>query len=153
MSDDAVNHFKPAYRAGFPDASTAARQPMFKETGMILALPLVFMAAVVLQPWIDPADLLRDPLAVAELKPAECCKVYYGAVSNLGVLLWTAGAAIALFGAGLALALGRPAGEAGLLLAAGMLTGFLAIDDLFLVHENVLPAFGVPGRCESRRSM
>ena len=28
--------------------------------------------------------------------------------------------------------------------AAGLLTGLLAVDDLFLVHENVLPAFGVP---------
>lgn len=29
-------------------------------------------------------------------------------------------------------------------LAAGLLTGWLAIDDLFMMHEIVLPAFGVP---------
>lgn len=110
----------------------------------VLALPALFIAAVALQPWVDPADLLRDPLAVAELKGAACCKVYYGAVSNLGVLLWMGGAAVCLFAAAVVLANGSRPRTAVFLAAAGLLTGFLTVDDLFLVHENVLPAFGVP---------
>lgn len=112
-------------------------------TLVIVALPVLFIAAVGAQPWIDPADLLRDPLAVAELRQPECCKVYYGAVSNLGVLVWMGGAAICLFAAAVVQAQGARAQAAVFLAAAGLLTGFLAIDDLFLVHENVLPALGV----------
>jgi hypothetical protein len=113
-------------------------------TAIVLAIPIAFMSVVATQPWIDPAMLLRDPLAVAELVPAGCCKVYYGAVSSLGVLLWAAGAAICLFAACLVLALRRGFYALAFLVSGGLLTGFLAIDDLFLVHENVLPAFGVP---------
>lgn len=111
---------------------------------LILALPALFIAGVAVQPWIDPADLLRDPLAVAELRQPECCKVYYGAVSNLGVLMWMGGAAVCLFAAAVIVTQGLRPGAVVFLAAAGLLTGFLAIDDLFLVHENVLPAFGVP---------
>lgn len=110
---------------------------------LLLALPTLFIAAVALQPWVDPADLLRDPLAVAELRQPECCKVYYGAVSNLGVLIWMSGAAVCLFTAAVVLAQGLGARPVVFMTAAGLLTGFLAMDDLFLVHENVLPAFGV----------
>jgi hypothetical protein len=109
----------------------------------ILALPAAFMAAVAMQPWIDPGDLLRDPLAVAEMRQPLCCKVYYGAVSNLGVLLWTCGAAVCLFAAAVVIAQRLPAQRAIFLISASLLTGVLAIDDLFLVHENVLPALGV----------
>ena len=107
-----------------------------------LVPPVVLMAFIAYQPWIDPGDLLRDPLAVAEMKQ-ECCKVYYGAVSNLGVMTWIGSAVVCLFAASvLATAGGRPA-DVSFLMAAGLFTGFLAMDDLFLVHENVLPAFGV----------
>ena len=121
------------------EASAVARRQLL----VVLAVPVLFMAAVAAQPWIDPADLLRDPLAVAELRQPECCKVYYGAVSNLGVLLWASGAAICLFAAAVALTHWQRTREVVFLTSAGLLTGFLTIDDLFLVHENVLPAFGV----------
>ncbi len=106
---------------------------------------VVVVGAASLQPWVDPADLLRDPLAVAELKGPACCKVYDGLVSNLGVILWMACAAICIFSGGL-LAADRQfvAGYGKFLLAAGLFSGFLGFDDLFLVHENVLPAFGIP---------
>lgn len=105
--------------------------------------PAMLMIVVALQPWIDPGMLLRDPLAVAEMSP-NCCKVYYGAVSNLGVLVWMSAAAICLFAALTLLMLKKPTGDVLFFLAAGLFTAFLTIDDLFLVHENVLPAFGVP---------
>ena len=110
----------------------------------LLLAPLVFMVALVAQPWLDPALLLRDPLAVAELNLTTCCKVYYGAVSNMGVMLWVSGAAVCLFAAAVVSAARHLTGAVVFLVAGGLLTGFLAVDDLFLVHENVLPAFGVP---------
>ena len=97
------------------------------------------------QPWIDPADLFRDPLAVAELKGAACCKVYDGAISSLGIIGWMTPAAISLFAAGVLLSSAqKPQGSVLFFIYAGLFTAFLGSDDLFLVHENVLPAFGVP---------
>lgn len=107
-----------------------------------LVPPVLLMTGIAYQPWIDPGDLLRDPLAVAEMKD-ECCKVYYGAVSNLGVMIWVGSAVSCLFAAVvLASATGRSV-DVSFLVAAGLFTGFLAMDDLYLVHENVLPAFGI----------
>ena len=111
---------------------------------VLLLAPALFMVALVAQPWLDPAELLRDPLAVAELNPSTCCKVYYGAVSNMGVMIWMGGAAVCLFTAAVVFTKRNLSGTVIFLLAGGLFTGFLAVDDLFLVHENVLPAFGVP---------
>lgn len=111
---------------------------------LALLLPLGVIGAVVLQPWVPAAALLRDPLAVANAS-ATCCSPYFGAVSHLGVLLWTGTAAVCLVAGASFLAAGRPA-AAWLPLAAGLLTAVLAVDDLFMVHERVLPFFGVPER-------
>ncbi len=127
------------------DRSIYQRLPVDWVWWAALIPAILVMSIVAFQPWVDPADLLRDPLAVAELKGSECCKVYDGLVSNLGVVLWMACAAICLFSASLIIAQRRKvAGYGAFLLAAGLFTGFLGFDDLFLVHENVLPAFGVP---------
>ena len=37
--------------------------------------------------------LMKDPLAVVPLTQS-CCHFYYGFISNLGVMLWTAAAAV-----------------------------------------------------------
>lgn len=104
--------------------------------------PLLLMLGIAFQPWVAPGDLLRDPLAVAEMTE-NCCKVYFGAVSSAGVVVWSAGAAICLFAAIVLNTLGRAASKSVFMLSAGLFTGILAFDDLYLVHENVLPAFGV----------
>lgn len=105
--------------------------------------PFVLMLAVALQPWVAPGDLLRDPLAVAEMSET-CCKVYFGAVSSLGVLVWSAGAAVCMFTAALIYRLRGVTADTIFMLSAGLLTAVMVIDDLYLVHENVLPALGVP---------
>ncbi len=133
-------------RTGGRRRSDPARQNLAPQwlVFAIVLVPALFMAAVGAQPWIDPADLLRDPIAVAELKGTQCCKIYYGAVSNLGVMIWTSGAAVCLFAAAVLAA--RPDGmrRAVFPFLAGVLTGVLALDDLFMLHDHALPHFGVP---------
>ncbi len=78
---------------------------------------------------------LSDPVTVMEAPP------YYGAVSNLGVLIWGVGGAIAVFSAAV-LRARRANGELGwFLLASGLWTMVLAADDLFLLHETILPHY------------
>lgn len=90
---------------------------------------------------VDVTRLMRDPLVVAGA-PA-----LTGFVSNLGVLLWSA-AAGACFVA--ALGLRRRAGgrvRAEFFAAAGGLTTILVLDDLYQLHEEVIP--GLFGRGET----
>jgi hypothetical protein len=78
----------------------------------------------------------RDPLA--ELH----APLYTGVVSTVGALVWWSGGVVAL-AAALALGSRRPAFAP--LLALAALTLALAFDDLFLVHEEVLPDIvGIP---------
>jgi len=73
--------------------------------------------------------LFRDPVAVAH------GEAYFGLVSNLGILAWTAAAAICLF-AGLQLRLGGTAPlHASFFLWSSAITTVLLLDDLFLLHE------------------
>lgn len=63
-----------------------------------------------------------------------------GSLSNLGVLVWWTGAVAAIL-AGYARRNDRRAVP---LLAAGVFTAWLALDDLFLLHETFFPRRGVP---------
>lgn len=112
---------------------------------VLLLPPAMLVALVALQPWIEPSDLLRDPIAVAELKGGDCCSFYYGAISNIGVLIWATAAAIALFsGAVVAARTSWRSPRAIFFVTGGLLTAILAVDDLFLIHESALGYFGVP---------
>ncbi len=106
---------------------------------LVFAPPLVIMGAVFLQPWVEPAALLLDPMAIAR-DPARCCAFYSGAVSNLGVVLWAAAAAVAAFAAWLV----RDPREGRFFVATAALTAVLMVDDLFMLHEEALPDLGVP---------
>jgi hypothetical protein len=75
----------------------------------------------------------RDPTAVLD------GAWYTGSLSNIGVLLWWTGAVAASL-AGYAR---RNDSRAVPLVAAGVFTGWLALDDLFLLHETVFPLRGV----------
>ena len=111
--------------------------------GLPSLLGALLLAAAWGQPWVPVADLLRDPLSVAEMSQ-DCCGLYYGALSNLGVLIWAGAAAACLF-AGLLLAVVSGWSPAAVfLIYGGLLTGLLTVDDLFLLHDYVLPHFNVP---------
>ncbi len=107
------------------------------------AAPLLLLAAVLLQPWAEPKWMFLDPLTAAQLS-GECCSTYFGFVSNLGVMIWSATAAICLFAAALFALLKADRALTWFALSSGLLTGWLALDDAFLVHETVLPSFGIP---------
>lgn len=110
---------------------------------LALAAPTAILAAAAAQPWVPVADLLRDPLAVAQLS-TQCCHSYYGALSNLGVLVWCTTAAICLFAALLVFNARGWSQDSRFLAAAGVVTGVLTLDDLYLLHDHVLPNYGVP---------
>lgn len=91
------------------------------------------------QPWVPMSSLIRDPAAILN------GRFYDGFVSNVGVLLWCATAAICVF-RGCELWPRPGANEKSLfLLSAGLFTSILLLDDLFMAHEQILPdVFGVP---------
>lgn len=107
-----------------------------------VVLPSLFLAAILMQPVADPKLMFLDALAAAEYADY-CCRPYYGFVSTVGIMLWVATAAVCLFSA-IAFVLARRARPVVLFAgAAGLLSGWLALDDAFLLHEVVLPHFGV----------
>lgn len=106
-------------------------------------VPLAFLLVVSFQPWVEPKWMFLDPLTAAELS-GDCCHTYYGFVSTLGLMLWALTSAICLFAAVLLLHRGASGAMLRFSISAGVLTGWLGLDDAFLVHETVLPSFGVP---------
>jgi hypothetical protein len=87
---------------------------------------------------IPIGNLTRDPVAVGGLP------VYTGYLSQLGIFFWSAAAAICLHSA---VVINRgPASREfrSFLLFSGLLTLVFGIDDVFLLHEEVLPRAGIP---------
>lgn len=124
-------------------AITADAWPVWSVRIASLLLPSALIAAVLLQPYADPKLMFLDALAAAEFAPA-CCRPYFGFVSMLGIMLWVTTAAVCLFSALILLCTGARRGTIQFALFAGLFTGWLALDDAFLLHEVILPEFGVP---------
>lgn len=111
-----------------------------------LVVVLIVLAATVLlgMVWglhiwkgIPVGKLVRDPVTVADVP------IYYGFLSQLGLFIWAATAAVALFSY-LALSTSLKRSElARFFLFAGCLTLLLGFDDAFLLHEQVLPRVGL----------
>lgn len=67
-----------------------------------------------------------------------------GALSHIGILIWCATVAICLFCAAVHRRYGRP-GFARFMVYSALLTALLMLDDLFMLHEYILPlSLGVP---------
>jgi len=109
---------------------------LYGATIAALVAAAVYSAATGGPPWL----FTRDPAAI------HVANLLLGALSNLGAVLWSAAASIALFAA--ALLRGAHASELRAYLAyAGLLTAWLLLDDLYMLHERVLPdMLGVPQR-------
>lgn len=110
---------------------------------------LVINLVAILQPWVRPVELYRDPLLAAEhkflymaglpggLNGAPYDFFWLGAVSNLGALLWAATAGM-VFTALVFVMLrsGTTTARRAQLLTALVLTVLLAVDDVFQIHEQ-----------------
>jgi hypothetical protein len=79
--------------------------------------------------------VLGEPAAVFTREPQSVLKgsFYVGSFSNLGGLVWFAAAAILSFSAGL-----KPLDRGALILAA-LVTWAMGVDDVFMLHDTVLP--------------
>lgn len=104
------------------------------------ALPMVLLAGVGIADALGLAGVeqfVMDVSSIAGLHPLS------GMLSDLGILLWCASAAISLFAL---FSLERRNGEsARFLLAAALLSLYLMFDDLFQIHERLAPDYlGVP---------
>jgi len=139
--DDAATPERIASR--FPAARRSA-QPAWLVPALAVIPPALVVAATWLQPWVPADELLRDPLAVAALADP-CCQAHFGFVSNLGVLVWTAAAAVCLFASLVLIGMAAP-WSVFMLAYAGVFTGLFALDDMLMLHEYVLPAFGLTER-------
>jgi hypothetical protein len=84
---------------------------------------------------IRMSRLSRDPAELADVP------IYYGLLSNFGMLVWAAGAFISLFSSFHV----EGAKLRSLLRWAGILTLILLSDDFFLIHDEVFPkVLGLP---------
>ena len=107
----------------------------------IIASQLILLAAVAIQTSVPLERLFRDTIAVAEEYPG-CCSVYDGMISNLGILLWWATASIAAFAALTMASLSGRRYDVVALAMAAVFSAWLAMDDLFMLHESVFPIVG-----------
>lgn len=65
--------------------------------------------------------------------------MYVGLISNFGIVLWGSAASVCLFAAWLLRADAGHGQHAEFLAAAGLLSSVLLFDDLYLLHEEVIP--------------
>ena len=100
----------------------------------------MFVTFMAFQPWIPPGYLFDDTLTVASLVSdagEPCCAWYFGFVSNLGILLWAGTAAVCALSALIFHSRPRGTYRAVFFLYGGALTAWLALDDLYKMHEKV----------------
>lgn len=102
----------------------------------ILPVMLVGLASSWLA--IEVRVLTQDATALAKVHPLA------GVLSSLGILVWWTSASLWLFCAGVH----RREGEERLwrfCLSSALLSGYLALDDLFQIHESLAPVYlGIP---------
>lgn len=130
-----IDHFPRGHAGGvgYRDEAVMPAVLMLVQLSVLLLLATLVAAAA----WLDvPASaFVRDPAAIAGINPLN------GLVSHLGAILWSATAGISLFTALLC----ASTEARGLFLYFGTFTVLLLLDDVFMLHEAVLPAvLGLP---------
>jgi len=126
---------------GAPARALPATLFSARSVGGVVALAVLTLCAVTgAHTWggVDLPTLTRDMAAVAGVHPLT------GVLSALGVLLWAASAAIWLFAALVLHDRARRAASR-FALCSGLLSAYLGLDDLFMVHERLAPELlGLP---------
>lgn len=109
---------------------------------LLLVIPALLIGLAAVQPWIEPSHLTRDPLAVAAYLSNEgqaCCSRYLGALSTVGIILWSATASACILSALVISVLAAPRMQRWFLGLAGGLSLWLVLDDAFMLHEGYSP--------------
>ena len=106
---------------------------------MAVSLSLL-LAVLALHTWkqVPIASLTRDPVSVMG------ASFYTGFFSQAGIFFWVAAAAICLFTWRVLGKRGEGPESQSFLMCSGLLTLLLAVDDVFLIHDLVMPHFGLP---------
>ena len=102
----------------------------------VYVVPVVLLVLVVLISGATGrpiADFFRDPASIARMPP------FLGLMSNLGVLLWCAAATVAMFAAILLRSYALSRAVVGFFVCMSLFTATLMLDDLFMLHERMLP--------------
>lgn len=94
--------------------------------------------ALALAHGLENAYTLRDPAAITG------ARWFIGIQSTVGGMLWVAAGAVCLFGGGFLRRASAMRREAGFLVAAGVFSLWLGLDDLFMLHDELLPLIGIP---------
>ncbi len=95
---------------------------------LVLVLQLAILAFAFMQSAIPVEHLLRDG----------------GAISDFGVLLWAATAGVCALAALFLFCTTSSSRNSVTFVAAAAFSGILALDDLFMLHDNILPNMGIP---------
>ncbi|NQY38982.1 MAG: hypothetical protein HRT80_02695 [Henriciella sp.] len=109
---------------------------------IVIALAVVLVLATALQPWVDPRWLYMDAQSVGELS-GDCCHIYDGAMSMLGIMLWFGTSAISVL-ACLVFLYRSDLKGAWFSAHASLVSAILALDDAFLLHDVAFPNLGIP---------
>ena len=112
--------------------------PMVGLVVVLAAVPICVVVLLHLWKGIPYGDLTRDPTAIFGTPP------HTGFLSQLGIWLWSAAAAVCIFCAGVLSGRRDTLNLKRLLFVSGLLTLLLGFDDAFLFNEEVFPFLGVP---------
>lgn len=123
-------------------ALTLPKRVLIPVSVIVLGLPALVVAAAIYQPWLDPKWLFLD-VVVAAREADECCHIAFGFMSQLGIIMWACVAATGLLTALVLWIRGDRSAAFSLTLFAGLLHGWMALDDALLLHESVLPGLGL----------
>ncbi|WP_156819983.1 hypothetical protein [Synechococcus sp. PCC 7336] len=113
----------------------------WRTIGLVLAVSAVPIGVVLLLHFwqgIPIGSLTRDPTAILE------APLYTGFLSQIGLLLWSASAAVCMLSAKLLSGRADSLKINRFLFVSGLLTLVLGLDDVFLLHEGFFPSIGVP---------
>jgi hypothetical protein len=105
---------------------------------VVVGLGLLAVFLILRATGVDPRLVATDPDDIAKA-PA-----FYGGMALFGFGVWGAGAGAAFVGAIAARGGPDPYRISPMLVQAGLLTTFLAIDDMYQLHENGFQRIGIP---------
>jgi hypothetical protein len=104
----------------------------------------LFATAVVVLAFLGLGAVVGEPFELFSRDAADALEgpFYTAWFSELFSLIWNLAAIVALFGAAVLRRSGNTGGSR-LLAIAGVITAAMALDDLFLLHDDVYPAVGL----------